>query len=213
MLPPTEKALPMLEPALVVGVSDAALLRKAMGEYRAIANELIAKIREVAGDDVPAFQLPAPQSRKGKAGELYFYPLPPNLPVDQRLMPTAGLSDKVAVLTISNEHAERLLTSTPFKADKGPLGDLKRPLAMATYLHWAGLIDALAPWLEMGVQMAGPFVDPVLGDATKGDQDLATQVRTVLDVLRVFRSYASATYLENKALVTHSETVFQDLEK
>jgi hypothetical protein len=212
LLPATEHALPMLEPAIVIGVSDAALLRKAMSEYRTIANELIAKAREVAGEELPEFQLPAPESRKVKAGELFFVPLPTTLPVDRRLMPTAGLSERVAALTISNEHAERLLVPAPFKADGGPLADLKRPLAMATHCNWAGFVDALAPWIDTGLRMAGPLVDPVVGDL-KGDQDLATQVRTILDVLRVLRSYTSATYVENKALVTHSQTVFRDLEK
>jgi hypothetical protein len=212
LLPPTEQALPMLEPAIVIGVSDAALLRKAMGEYRSIANDLIAKVREVV-DEMPEFEIPAPQSRKGKGGDLYSYPLPGNLPLDRRLLPTAALSDKVAALTISNEHAERLLTSTPLKTEGGPLADLKRPLAMATYFNWAGLIDAVAPWVDMGLRMAGPLVDPVIGDVARGDQDLPTQVRTIMNVLRVFRTYTSATYLEDKVLVTHSETVFRDLEK
>src|SRR5262249_52556616 len=57
-LPPSEKPLPMLEPALVLGVSDAAKLRKAAAEYQSILNDLMAKLHELAPEKVPDFQLP-----------------------------------------------------------------------------------------------------------------------------------------------------------
>ena len=39
--PATEKPLPMIEPALIFGVSDADLLKKAMSDYRFVVNGLI----------------------------------------------------------------------------------------------------------------------------------------------------------------------------
>ena len=48
---------------------DAALLRKALGEYRSTLNELYAKLHEVV-PEVPDFQIPEPESRKAKADTL-----------------------------------------------------------------------------------------------------------------------------------------------
>lgn len=202
-MPASDKALPMLEPALVLGVSDAAKLEKAFGEYRSLANDVITAIRKVDPDNVPDFKIPPPQARKLKAGTMYFYPLP-EIGLDKKLLPNAGLSDKIAVLALSQEHTERLLTATPLKTDGGPLGDSKRPLAGATYLDWAGLMDTLYPWVDFGVGVASG------GDEDK-QKDTMKQAKDVFDVLKCLRSYTSATYFEGKALVTHGETIWRDV--
>ena len=70
-MPKSDKPLPMLEPAVVAGVSDAALLEKAIGEYRAIVNEFIAKLRELEPKaDIPDFKIPEPDIRKVAAGKI-----------------------------------------------------------------------------------------------------------------------------------------------
>ena len=48
-LPETEKPMPMIEPAIVVGISNAKLLKKGLGEYRAIVNGLIDAVRADQG--------------------------------------------------------------------------------------------------------------------------------------------------------------------
>jgi hypothetical protein len=205
MLPPTGKPLPIVEPAIVIGVSDAGKLQKAFAEYRSIANEVLRNVRDLAGERAPDLEIPEPETRAAKVGNLYYFPLPPQVPLDERLMPTLGLADKVATLTISQEHAERLLASTPLKSPAGPLANPGRPLAMATCFDWAGLIDALSPWVELGIQTAGPFL---LGEV---DDETLNQVRVGLSILKVVRSYTSATYREDGALVTHSLTALKDL--
>ena len=42
-------------------------------------------------------------------------------------------------------------------------------------------------------------------------EDILKQVRTGIEVLKCFRGYTSATYFEDKALVTHGLAVFEDL--
>jgi len=202
-MPASDKALPMLEPALVVGVSDAAKLEKAFAEYRSLANDVITTVRKIDPDNVPEFKIPSPQTRKLKAGTMYFYPLP-EIGLDKKLLPNAGISDKLAVLTISQEHTERLLTATPLKADSGPLADSKRAMAGAMYLDWPALVDTFYPWAEFGAGLASG------GDEDK-QKDTMKQVKDVFDVLKCLRSYSSATYFEGKALVTHGETVWRDL--
>jgi hypothetical protein len=206
LLPPTETPTPMLELACVVSVSDAAKLRRAAAEYWDIAKKMLALAHQV-DDNFPEIDLPEPEPKKVKDGELFTFPLPPTVPLDKKLAPTAAISEKVAVLTLSNDHAERLLANTPLKATDGPLADPKQNRAIATVFDWAGTVDALTPWIDMGVRLAAPLADPVVGDP----KDLPGQVHTILDVLKVLRHYSSSTTLQDGAWVTHGVTVIQDV--
>ncbi|HVS36698.1 MAG TPA: hypothetical protein VMS17_14150, partial [Gemmataceae bacterium] len=211
-LPATDKAMPMPELAIVLGVSDAESLRKAMTKYRELANEGLAKIKTwPGGEKIGDFQIPPPKTKQLRTGTLYFYPLPEEWGVDPQVSPTGGLSKDVAVLAMSNQHAEQLLASKPLKVDGGPLADKSKPLAGALYFDWAGMVDAATPWAEFAV-------DKILasqGGPVPAQQQQAVwgQVQTVLDVLKCFRGVTSATYLKDGVLVTHHESVFKDLEK
>jgi hypothetical protein len=202
-MPPSATPIVAPELALVIGVSDAALLQKAMGEYRTILNEWI-KAAQATLPKTPLTEIPAPETRNIKGGTMFYYPLPEAWGLDKQVLPNAALAEKVAVLALSQEHSERLLTPTPLKVNGGPLADLKRPLAGATYINCAGLVDLLAGWAEAAAPLA-PAKDQ------EKVTDVLAQVRTVLEVLKVFRSYSSATYFEGDALVTHSEMVITDL--
>jgi hypothetical protein len=213
MFPETDKALPLPEPALLFGVSDAALLRKAFTEYRAIANGLLAALHDLDPDRVPALKIPPPKTKKVTAGTLYYFNLPEAWGLDPQVIPGGGLSEKVGVLALSLKHSERLLTETPLKVKGGPLGSPKSRLAEAVYLNWEGMVEALAPWAEIGAQRVMDLV--LLSGQEEPPKELLEsvrkQMRTVFDVLKVVRNYASATYLEDGAWVTHSETVIKDL--
>jgi hypothetical protein len=201
-MPVADKDLPLPELALLMGVKDAALFRKAFQEYRAVINELIEVVRDLAPPGIPEFKIPEPQTHKVPAGTLYSYPLPDAAGVDRQLVPTAGLSDKLAAFTLSQDHAVRLLTKTPLKVKEGPLaGAAKKQLAMAGYFDWAGFVDAAAPWFEYALAQGG------VGN------DVLEQVQAAVEILKVLRSHAAVTYLEQGAVVTHSETVIRDLEK
>jgi hypothetical protein len=212
-MPELETALPGPEIGLVFGVSDAESLRKAMAEYREIINDALVKIRTWPGaDKLPEdLQIPEPKSEKAKGGTLYYYPLPKELELDPQVAPMAGLSDKVAVLTASKEHAERLLASKPLKVEGGPLAELDRPMVSAAYCDWAGIVDAVSPWVEYGTKIGLERAPGELPENVR--KDVVKQVRTVLQVLKCFRGVSSATTLEDGVLTTHSESVFHDLEK
>ena len=209
-MPAADKPLPMLEVGLALGVSDPELLRKAMGEYRTTANEMIVAVRKLVPKDAnfPEFSIPEPQTRKAEAGALYYFPLPAEWGLDKQVAPTLGLSDKVGVLAPSQAMAERLLSRKKLVLPPGsPLADGRRPLAGAFYCNWPGLIEAVTPWVDFGLDKAEfpagiPGVDK---------ESISKQVHTVLDVLKCYRGTTSATYLEGGVLVTHSQTVFQDL--
>jgi hypothetical protein len=216
---PQDMPLPMLEPALIYGVSDADLLKKGVDEYRAVANEIVGKIREQDPNSLPpGFKIPDAQVRTVRSGTIYSYSLPRDWGVDGQLAPGAGLGPHVAVLTISPQHTAELLSPTPFEAE-GPAGDAKRPLAGAAYVDWAGLVEAFTPWIDhfvrLGYAKSHEGAGIGLNFAPHDPDDLRktlSQVHSALEILKVLRTVSSATYVDGKAFVTHTEVHIRDVE-
>ncbi len=199
-----DKPLPMLEPALVLSVSDAGLLRKAGAEYMAIARQFTKSMGEIQ-EGVP--EVPPVESEKVNGGEVFFWRLPAFPGMDKRLQPNLGLSDKVMTMALSREHSSRLLTPTPFRE-----GLLKtdKPLAAATYFNWAATVDATTAWIDYAIQHPPLRVPPQPDETARQIK----QVHDITDILKALRSYSSVTYLEQKGgrpvTVTHAEIVVQD---
>jgi hypothetical protein len=219
-LPTGGKELPMPELAFLVGVSDRALLEKAMKSYGKLVDDALALVKQHAPPDAqpPFTKIPEPEVKEVTGGKLYLWHLPEETKLDRRVALTLGLTEKVGLFALSAEHAERLLASKPLKVEGGPLADTKRPLAGASYFNWSGFIDAVSPWVLFAVDQA--HLEKVLpgGEDKKDDADaqkkqreeIFRHVRTVLDALKAIRLSTSATYLENGALITHSEVVIRD---
>jgi hypothetical protein len=206
--PLSERPLPMLQLGLLLGVSDAAQFRKAIENYRAIIGEGIGKIHELSGKEGPAPKIPKPQTREEDGIQLRWWPLPEKWGLDKQVAPTAGLSENVAVLAVSQECAQRLLKETPLKGDSKLLANIgERPLVGLAYCNWPGVVNALTPWIEYGIRQKAK-------NETMEDQKVKAildQVHTVSNVLKTFRGVVALMYLEDGALVEHSEAVFRDL--
>jgi hypothetical protein len=205
-MPPSDKALPLPEPALVIGVKDADLLRKAFEEYRQTINGLLASVGQLV-PGLPEITLPPAQSKKVKGGTLYYYPIPDVAGLDTQIGPAAGLSKHVATLAISSDHAGRLLTAQPLQTSSPLLADPKKHLASAAHVNLEGLIRALGPWVEYGLEHAG------LAQQGEGAENVLAQARSAIDILTVFRSFTSISYLEKGVLVTRSQSVIRDLSR
>jgi hypothetical protein len=204
-IPQTEKALTMLEPAIIVGVSDAPKLRKAFSEYYAVADDFVEFLKGIEKSEVPAdFKLPRPKVYNLRSGKAYGYPMPPELGVDSHFMPNAGLSEKVGVLSLSGKHTIRLLEESE-PTVVGIKLSTDRPLAMVGGLDFAAFIDALTPWIEVGLDSAAPQMPP---DAV---EQVREHVKVALAVLKVFRGSVSETYVEDNVTVTHSRTEIHDI--
>jgi hypothetical protein len=205
-MPEFPEALPMLEVGIVVGVADADKLAKAVREYRALFNDAAKAARKLNDGEMPQVEWPEPKVEESGGFTFASHALPEAAGLDTRVAPTGGLSKRVAVLTLSRGHAERLLKATPMKFDGGPLADTTKPLASASVFNWPALVDAVGAWVEAGVRVANvPNTPP------GPEGDVLKQVRTVLEVLKVYKGTTSATYLENGVMVTHSESVVRDL--
>jgi len=206
MAPPTPKPMPMIEVGLLLGLSDAAKFQKALKEYRLTFNEIWEKVREASRDNVPDFKIPAAESSKVKGGTLFFYPIPEDAGVDKQVTPTLGVGTDAAAFTLSKAHAERLITSTPLKVTKGPLAG-KKDVVSGCYFDFHALLAALEPWTEVAASAAGASDDK---EAKKKAEMVARDVKSGLEILRVFHGYQSATYVEGGMLVTHSQTIVKD---
>ncbi len=206
-LPPTEQALPMLEPAIVVGVSDAAKLKQAFEEYYAAADDCVEVLKGIDGLKVPKdFKIPRPHVYNRPQGIVYGYRLPAEWGVDSRVLPNAGVSEKVAVLSLSGKHTVRLLDENEAKIAGFTL-PTDRPLAAVGGLDFAAFVDALTPWVELALEKGTVQLSPQ-------DAEMARQhAKTVLEVLKVYRGSVSETYLEDKATVTHSRSEIHDIEE
>lgn len=200
-MPASKSPLPLLEPAIIMGVSDHDKLVKSAVDARSIFNGIAKMVHERHPDNVPSVHWPAPESMQTEEGNLYWYAFPDELQIDGRLKPSAGLSKNVCALAVSNEHALRLLQSKPLQIDGGPLADQSRKLGGATFFKMAGLIETAEPWVDYILQ------NPEMNEMQKHAKD----VRTIMQSLKMFHTYSSATYLENRAMVTHSEWHLKDV--
>ena len=144
----------------------------------------------------------------GKLGrhEVFSYPLPKAGGVDRRIEPNAGLSPKVAVLSISKDHSRRLLAPRPLEAP-GVLRPLDRPRAVAVVFDWPALVEAATPWIDLAVEKINEENDTDEAQAA----EIVDQVHTVLEVLKVLRTVTSETYVEGDVLVTHTLVEIRDV--
>jgi len=207
---PGEGPMPMIEPALVVGISDAELFRQGCAEYRAVFNAVVDALHEVEPDEIPDFECPEPKTRKTNLGTIYSYPLPAEWGIDKKIVPNAGLSEDAAVFSVSLAHTRRLLTATPL-ATGGVLTDPTRPTAVAFLLDWAGLVDAATPWVELA---ATEIIKEEMGVSADSPEAAAVmdQVHTVLEVLKTLRTVTAESYLQDGAMITHSLTEIRDVD-
>lgn len=196
-MPRSERPLPMLEMGIVSSVSDAGLVKQGASEFFAVANEAIAKVRTALPGVIPEFKLQPPATRDFPEGSVYYYLLPSPWGLDSQVAPNAGLSNDTLALSMLPKFTLRLLKTTPPQT-AGPLADRTRPLAAAGYCNWAGLCDAISPWIDYGLDRAAEEND----FPAKSVKD---QVRIGLDFLKSLRTVSSATYVDGEATVTHSE--------
>lgn len=235
---PTEKALPMIELALLFGVSDEAKLRRAFSEYYKIGNNLLdlVEVLQKAGesdegdDDLPdeprplGWRIPEPEMRKVRHGTMFSYPLPAAAGIDPQITPNAGVNSVVAVISSSPKQTERLLAETPLRAG-GPFDRAGQPLGTAFYFDFASTVEAVRPWIELGVasamnrksdsgEEAPPGQLPRIREPGADSPELRKmleQLNVGLESLKVLRTISATTYMEDEITVTHGEIHFRDL--
>lgn len=217
-LPATKRAMPMLEPALLLGLSDRDKFAQGLKESRLALLDLYDRTRAAAqGVALPDVNLPeAKKTALPKKGDLYAWPdVLAKAKLDEQVQLTMGLGQRVAVLSLSPEQAETLMTPKPTqerileseRRREGPLVAKRDRLVGGMVLNFPALIDVLQAWID-----AAPELIPVNDDAARSiAKAVAKQARDVASVLRCFRQAQAATYLDGAKLTTHLRLSFEDL--
>jgi len=218
-LPASDVPLPLLEPAIVLGVSDPAVFKEGINDLFDLADELLATYREFAPGTVPDdYRIPDPESRKTDAGTIWSFRLSSS-GLDDQVRPSIALGEEAAVLTLVPKQAERLLVKTPLET-ASKLAKFGQPLATGAALDHVGLLAAIEPWVTYGVRYAaclrrdgevdpGTKLDADAEDATS--RDALAQVKVVFKVLGCLRAAAAETTVEGEARVTRWRNLIEDL--
>lgn len=208
-MPATAKAMPMVEPAILLGVQDVDLMRDALTDYWNIIHESWNAAAEL-NPELGEMPLPEPKTVDTPEGELFVFTPPEECPVDKQITPNVGLAKDVCVFTMTQAHSERLMKAMPLD-DGGVMGNGDRPLAVAAVFHWAQLLRAGRPWIGLAVDSV---VEEQLGPDAPEEmvKGIHEQVDTVVDVLSVLRSITSESYFEDGVLVTHTLAEIHDLD-
>jgi hypothetical protein len=207
-LPTTQNPMPILEPAIVVGVSDAALLKKGFGEYREVINGLIDAVRQVEGAHVPDdLEIPEPTVTDNSAGKIYSFELPKEWGLDEQIVLNFGLSEKVGVFSASLAHTQRLLTATPPSVG-GLVSKTDEPLGAVGWLNWSQLLETASPWADFAVEHSVPSQKD---DQKTAQKAIAEQVHTIRDILKAIRAVTVDCRIEDGVLVSHSLLEIHDI--
>ncbi len=214
-MPTTSQALPLPMIGLVQGLSDADKFKQALGDYRDLADDTLAKLIELAPNDVPPIQIPdAKQEDLADGLTLYSYELPPPFGFDSNVAPNLGITSDFAVLSLLPDQTKRLAKSQPLVTESGPLADTDRPLAMAFYFDFHALIEVGQPWIDEAFEQSvsqglDQGIDQELIDnMIKQQKQMAA---SWIKLFKAFHGYSAAASENYDALVTHSEWHIEDV--
>ena len=215
---PQDSVLPMLEPALVWGVSDADLLKKGVGEYRAVADEIVAKIHEKDPEALPpATRFPMRRCAKFARAQS----IPTRCRANWASMGNWLRRGARQACRSGDDFARaHRRTAEPDAVRSGRTGRRRQaPMAVASFVDCAGLVEACTPWIDYAIRLGYAKSHEGEGTGLKFDpQDpselkkILSQVHSGLEILKVLRTVSSATYVEDKVLVTHTEVHIRDLQ-
>ncbi len=221
-LPSSAEALPLVEPAIVLPLADPQLFREGLNDLFALSDELVTAFREMNPDAVPAgYRVPDPEKSKAEGGTVWSFALPES-GLDEQVRPSIGVGEKAAVFSLAPNQAARMLVASKLETGSG-LSTFEEPLATAAALDFAGLVDAISPWIVYGARYAcvtereSGQVDPdeelAADDENEQAKEALRHVAVVTEVIKCFRAAVAETSFVDDAAVTHWRNVIRDLPK
>ena len=218
-LPQAEAPLPLVEPAIVIGLDDPALFREGMNELFALSDELVDAVRAMTPEAVPSdYRIADPRKEEVAGGDLWSWSLA-KTGLDEQVQPAIALGKDTAVLSLVPKQAGRLIVETPLTTG-AQLTKFEEPLAGAAALDVAGLIEALEPWVIYAARYAavqgreGSVDSDVTLDADVEDEqakEILAQVKVVLEAAKALRVATAETAVKPDATVTHWRNVIRDI--
>jgi len=218
-LPEAAEPLPLPELAIVVPLADRKQFVEALNDFFAWGDRLVAEIRRIDPDGLPAgYRIPDPVREKVPGGTVWSWEIPAAR-LDEQIRPAIAVADAAAAFALAPGHAARLLA--PARLETGrPLARFAGPLAAAAAIDVPGLIDAIEPWVVYlarygSVLAAEGTVEPgrplSADDESPDVAEALAHVRVVLEVARCLKGAVAETGQQDDASVTHWRTVFEDL--
>jgi hypothetical protein len=218
-LPESADPLPLLEPAIVLPLTDPQLFREGLSDLFSLSDELVDGVREMNPDSVPeGYEVPEPAKDKVEGGSVWSFPLTES-GIDDQLRPAIGVGEQAAVFSLVPKQASRLLAASRLETGS-QLSKFEEPLAGAAALDFAGLVDAIRPWVvyltRYGcVQQRDGTVaadsELTADDETDEAKEALQHVNVVLDAVKSFRVAVAETSITDDAMVTHWRNVIRDL--
>ena len=207
-VPASDEPRPMVEPAIVIGISDADSFREAVTQYWELLGDAAGTMSEELPDK-PELKLPEPSVQQTDVGDIYSIALPKEAGLDEQIGLFLGVNESVAVFATNEAQTKRLLEKTKLGVG-GILADADRDRAKAVAFNWPDTLKAAMPWIEFGMKKAASkYADP--DDIEAQYQMLEPQLGTLVEVLSVVRSITSETYLKDGVMVTHVLTEIRDV--
>jgi len=211
-MPPSENPLPMLEFAIVAGVSDDSLVKMAFQGYFETIQEVLDRLHAIDANEFPEIMLPGPKSRDFGNGTVYYYSLPEVAGLDQQISPAAGLGKKIAVASPFPKFAKRILDGAAPQNFGAPLANADANLAAATYVNIEGFFEAIVPWVEYGFTIA----EQQQGNQPNGGNPMMlgikSQISTAFSVLKCLGSASSSTRIDDEVAIMHFEWRIHDVD-
>lgn len=218
-LPKAEASLPLVEPAIVIGLDDPALFREGMNDLFALSDELVDAVRAMSPEAVPSdYRIADPRKEEVAGGNVWSWPLE-KAGLDEQVQPAIALGKDAAVLSLVPKQAGRLIVATPLTTG-AQLTKFEEPLAGAATLDVAGLIEALEPWLIYAARYAavqgreGSVDSDLTLNADVEDEqakEILVQVKVVLEAAKVLRVATAETAVKPDACVTHWRNIIRDI--
>ena len=219
-LPASADPLPLPESAIVLPLADPKLFREGLNDLFALSDELVDAVRDMNPDAVPAdYRVPDPEKSKAEGGSVWSFSLQGS-GLDDQLRPSIGVGEKAAVLSLAPNQAARMLVANKLETGSG-LATFEEPLAGAAALDFAGLVDALKPWIVYGVRywcvseresgQVDPDEDLAADDENEQAKEALQHVGVVVEAIKCLRAAVAETSFVDDAVVTHWRNVIRDL--
>lgn len=220
-LPASIEPLPLLEPAIVLPITDRKLFVEGLNDLFELGDDVVAAMRKFDPDAVPeGYEVPAPTKLKVDGGSVWSFAIP-DAGLDQELAPAIAVGDKAAVFSLVPAQAGRMLV--PRKLETGAaLATFQEPLAAAAAVDFPAVVDAIEPWITYFtrygcVQQRDGEVDPDAELSQADENAPATEalehVKVVLEVARCLKAAVVETAPRDGATVTHWRNLIRDLPK
>ena len=216
-LPSSAEPLPLVEPAIVLPLADPKLFREGLSDIFALSDELVTTIRRLDPEAVrPDYRVPDPEKEKVEGGSVWSFPLP-NAGLDEQVRPAIGVGEKAVVFSLVPRQATRMLGASRLETGSAAF---EEPLASAAALDFAGIVDAVRPWILYAVRYGsvmsregevGPDEDLAADDETEQAREALEVAAVVLEAAKCFRSAVAETTVADDALVTHWRSVIRDM--